>query len=1024
MNERIYSNLTGLNNEDEIKLISTKANTLKALNNIITKAMIEEMLIVIAKDYKQNKMETAMRVGRQFKGQKVVVRSSSTNEDCLKKSNAGHYTSVLDVDSTDAEAVMTAIDTVLESYLSDMSDISEQQVLIQHQAVDVAYCGVLFTYDIQGQRPYYLINYEDDGSTDSVTSGRGGKTLWIARNINLEELDKAWHNLLIAVGEIEKIFKIPLDIEFAINQNNEVIIFQVRPLVANFSKIKNAKEIFKKFFEKINELKSNYNTIRSVVDGETMMFSDMAFWNPSEIIGTSPRTLDYSLYRDIITSKAWNEGLVPMGYRALKDELMYRIGVKPYISLEYSFYALIPADLDEKTATKLVKFYSNKLKKDTTAHDKIEFEIVYSSYDFNTEKRTEELLENGFSKEERERIVSALRELTFRTIRQHREISLKDNEDIKRLEASRIQIYDACAESQSVDEIIEAILLLLENIRILGTPQFTRQARMAFIARSFCSSLVEEGWFTQSEMDEFMKSITTVSSQFEQDYQKFSTGKMSRNDFNKKYGHLRSGTYDIRTDSYNQMVFRPAAGQTKTAKEKEHSGGLGTNMLEKALKSIDLKISADEFNHFLVSSIEGREYFKFEFTKSLSLVLDLIQAIGKLLDIDRKSLSWISVEDLKKCRNADSQHIKAILNDSITKNKAYYDKYSNIILPDVILNETGISVIPVNEARPNFITSKKVEGEVVNLELETEEDLMDKIVMIPKADPGYEWIFTKGIKGFITKYGGMASHMAIRCAEFEIPAAIGCGEKIYDYASKINYMELDCANGIIKEGLQCEDLRALITQREGVNQYGDPTDVLEAAYIRFYELLGFIPQPASNHVKNVGKLFERQCDLLIVAGGGALPVKYYDRPHEEELQPHRDAMEEKLIKHCIGEGIPIIATCRGMQYMNVLFGGKLQYHPKLKEDRPRGMDHEVYLCEEDRTIWVNNFHKDVVPADGLAPCFKPLAIDKVNGTIEAFGSDEMKILALQWHPERKFATANALEETRKLVVNFIQKHIR
>ena len=316
-----------------------------------------------------------------------------------------------------------------------------------------------------------------------------------------------------------------------------------------------------------------------------------------------------------------------------------------------------------------------------------------------------------------------------------------------------------------------------------------------------------------------------------------------------------------------------------------------------------------------------------------------------------------------------------------------------------------------------------MEGEVVNLEQETDEDLLDKIVMIPKADPGYEWIFTKGIKGFITKYGGMASHMAIRCAEFEIPAAIGCGEKIYNYASGINYMELDCANGIIKEGLQCEDLRALITQREGVNQYGDPTDVLEAAYIRFYELLGFIPRPASNHVKNVGKLFERQCDLLIVAGGGALPIKYYDRPHKEELQPHRDAMEEKLIKHCIGEGIPIIATCRGMQYMNVLFGGRLLYHPDLKESRPRGVDHEVYLCEEDRTIWVNNFHMDIIPVDGLAPCFKPLAIDRENQTIEAFGSEEMKILALQWHPERKFGTANALEETRKIVVNFIQKHI-
>ena len=270
----------------------------------------------------------------------------------------------------------------------------------------------------------------------------------------------------------------------------------------------------------------------------------------------------------------------------------------------------------------------------------------------------------------------------------------------------------------------------------------------------------------------------------------------------------------------------------------------------------------------------------------------------------------------------------------------------------------------------------------------------------------------------------MASHMAIRCAEFEIPAAIGCGEKIYNYAASMNYMELDCANGSIKEGMQCEDLRALITQREGVNQYGDSTDVLESAYIRFYELLGFIPQPASNHVKNVGKLFERQCDLLIVVGGGALPCKFYDRPHNEELQPHRDAMEEKLIRHCIEQEIPIIATCRGMQYMNALFGGKLLYHPDLPVERPRGVDHEVYLVEEDRTIIVNNYHKDVVPIDGLAPCFKPLAIDKENQTIEAFGSDEMKILALQWHPERKFETSNALGETRKLVVNFIQKHIK
>ena len=36
------------------------------------------------------------------------------------------------------------------------------------------------------------------------------------------------------------------------------------------------------------------------------------------------------------------------------------------------------------------------------------------------------------------------------------------------------------------------------------------------------------------------------------------------------------------------------------------------------------------------------------------------------------------------------------------------------------------------------------------------------------------------IKGLITKYGGVNSHMAIRCAELSVPAAIGVGEVIYN----------------------------------------------------------------------------------------------------------------------------------------------------------------------------------------------------------------------------------------------------
>ena len=49
-------------------------------------------------------------------------------------------------------------------------------------------------------------------------------------------------------------------------------------------------------------------------------------------------------------------------------------------------------------------------------------------------------------------------------------------------------------------------------------------------------------------------------------------------------------------------------------------------------------------------------------------------------------------------------------------------------------------------------------------------------------------LFSHGIKGLITKFGGSNSHMAIRCLELEIPAIIGMGEKKFnDLRSKRFY---------------------------------------------------------------------------------------------------------------------------------------------------------------------------------------------------------------------------------------------
>ena len=68
----------------------------------------------------------------------------------------------------------------------------------------------------------------------------------------------------------------------------------------------------------------------------------------------------------------------------------------------------------------------------------------------------------------------------------------------------------------------------------------------------------------------------------------------------------------------------------------------------------------------------------------------------------------------------------------------------------------------------------------------------NKIVCIENADPGFDFIFTKKISGLITKFGGANSHMAIRCAELGIPAAIGVGENLFTQIIKSKIVTIDC----------------------------------------------------------------------------------------------------------------------------------------------------------------------------------------------------------------------------------------
>ena len=796
--ENILAVLKGKSNLQPVKnkIISTKANTLNALKSKLKHSLIEKTMVIQINDYLNDKVRTIREIKSVFNNHLIVVRSSSSNEDELNQSNAGHYFSALNINSSNDNEIQKALEQVIESYKKDINVIEKEQILIQTQTEDVKFSGVVFTRDIHENRPYYLINYDDNGSTDSVTDGSGGKTLWISEKA--KKIPKDWKNLIQSIKEIESILiGMVLDIEFAVKNSGEVVIFQVRPLAANYKFKKDTND--EEFFETISGTYQQLDAIPKNNE-KLMMLSDMAFWNPSEIIGSNPRNLDYSLYREIITKSSWNEGLVKLGYYRVEEELMHKIGNKPYISLDYSFKSLIPSGSDVIFNQKLVEFYKSKLQKNLTAHDKIEFEIIHSCYDLNTAEKTQELLEHDFSVDEVKSYQKAIYELTQNAIRDFASHLIRDLEDINQLN----QILNDSKELMenkaiSFYEKIDVLKQLLQAINKYGTPQFSRQARFAFMARSICQSMIDKNYISLEEFNQFMGSIESIATEFDSDFDRLSNGDINLSEFNQLYGHLRSGTYDIQSKTYQETELilpnKPLNNKTPIT---PIENPIDMDVISKTLKELRFNVEEHEFLDFLKEAFKQREYFKYEFTKALSFSIDLIIDLGNEVEIDRKDLSYIEITDILAAKHYPNLHeIKLFWETIIHGRRDIHNKNSKLVLPEVISKKEDLEVIFIAESRPNFITTQSIEAETIFLEGRNTDEIEGKIVVITKADPGFDWIFAKGINGLITKYGGVASHMAIRCAEFDIPAAIGCGEIIYNYVLTKEVIKLDCKNGKI-----------------------------------------------------------------------------------------------------------------------------------------------------------------------------------------------------------------------------------
>ena len=188
------------------------------------------------------------------------------------------------------------------------------------------------------------------------------------------------------------------------------IFFQVRPL-ATLTESDNDFDIA--CFEEISEAKLKYEKLGC--SDKSQVFAKMPDWNPAEIIGTRPDQLSYSLYRSIVTDRVWAKQRYENGNIDLRGEpLMQMFCGQPYINVLKSIKSFIPRALDENLATKISEIAIQNYKDNPAFHDKLEFEIIPTCFDYNIKKWTKIYVssEGGLTQKEFEKWFELLKENT------------------------------------------------------------------------------------------------------------------------------------------------------------------------------------------------------------------------------------------------------------------------------------------------------------------------------------------------------------------------------------------------------------------------------------------------------------------------------------------------------------------------------------------------------------------------------------------------------------------------------------
>lgn len=736
----------------------SKAAWLAAVRNTRLGRHVPHFDVIAATDWLQRPGDCLTRIQRRFPGAQLAVRSSKHNETAGLPGQAGRFRSFGPVDADSRAALRRAIKSVLQSY----GDLHEADAVMLQVWVDntTATIGVTSA----DSTPYCgtaTLSYYVGESTSAITAGwTNVQRFWLTTNTPPSKLwPIAVRRAFVLLARLEATLKrTALELEIAVDARGRLRLLQVTPSTRNLAQpsARIASALQEKRWAQAEREFEKRTLARDGELGRKPLFGLMPDWNTAELLGEHPRPLAASLFEDLIANKIWRQARINLGYRrSAVHPLLGFIAGRPYVDVRASLNSLIPDGTSDATSRLVIEASINKLRQQPELHDRFESELFPTCMGFANEGALQ-LSAAGLSKAEQRAWSAAM--LTMEPDWQ--QFSAQAHAFDGTATLVQTVVNETGNETANAADLLRALGLIRGYLAL----SFAMHARLAFVARFQLASLVSAGALSQKRLDHILGCVSVVNS----------TDGLTARDI----GALRPATFDIRVQpvgstliSANSASATSAALATPRVRFTTHEHRAVATLL----KQLTLNVDANAWLDMALRRIELRELGKYRLSIALSTCLSALTSWGQRRDLSVDELSFLRLKKISdKCDPDDLRHI-------IARNSKRYDDEGSIKMPLLVANRADIRANTEPALRPTFLGRGRLSGALCVIDRHTgaAQIAPGSVVLIRAADPGFDWIFAYPFAALVTCYGGPHSHMAVRCAELNVPCVLGCGETVH-----------------------------------------------------------------------------------------------------------------------------------------------------------------------------------------------------------------------------------------------------